>query len=80
VPGAPAGPAVCAALLEGLRRGFGSSRIVERHHLRADARWPRALTPLGVLWETWRGMNGTLAAAWLVWIWLAWAVGRRRPG
>jgi uncharacterized protein (TIGR03382 family) len=33
-----------------------------------------------VLWETWRGMNGTLAAAWLVWIWLAWAVGRRRPG
>jgi len=78
VPGGATGPAVCAGLLAGLRRGFGSSRIVERHHLPTDAGWPRLLTPIGVVWETWRGMNGTLTAAWLGWIWLLWAVGRRR--
>jgi len=78
VPGGAGGPAVCAGLLAGLRRGFGASRIVERHHLRADAAWPRLLTPIGVVWETWRGMNGTLTVAWLAWIWLLWAVGRRR--
>jgi len=78
VPGGAGGPAVCAGLLAGLRRGFGASRIVERHHLRADAAWPRLLTPIGVVWKTWRGMNGTLTVAWLAWIWLLWAVGRRR--
>lgn len=78
VPGGAGGPAVCAGLLAGLRRGFGASRIVERHHLRADAAWPRLLTPIGVVWETWRGMDGTLTVAWLAWIWLLWAVGRRR--
>ena len=78
VPGGAAAPAVCAELLKGLRRGFGSSRIVERHHLRADAWWPRWLTPIGVVWETWRGMNGTLTMAWVAWIWLLWAAARRR--
>jgi len=78
VPGGATGPAVCAGLLAGLRRGFGSSRIVERHRLPTDAGWPRLLTPIGVVWETWRGMNGTLTAAWLGWIWLLWAAGRRR--
>jgi hypothetical protein len=76
--GATAEPAVCAGLLKGLRRGFGSSRIVERHRLRADSGWPGWLTPLGMVWETWRGMNGTLTAAWLAWIWLLCAVRRRR--
>lgn len=77
----PAGPAtrsaICAGLLERLRQGFGSSRIVERHRLRADSGWPGWLTPLGVVWETWRGMNGALTAAWLAWIWLLWVA--RRP-
>ena len=77
VPGGAGGSAVCTALIHGLRRGFGSSRIVERYHLRADADWPEWLTPIGVLWATWRGMNGALATAWLVWIWLLWGIRRR---
>ena len=70
--------AVCTALLDGLRRGFGSSRIVERHRLRADSAWPRWLTPVGVVWETWRAMDWTLTIAWLAWIWLLWAAAKRR--
>jgi hypothetical protein len=73
-----AGSGVCAALLAGLRKGFGSSQIVERHRLRPDSGWPGWLTPLGVLWETWRGMGWALALAWLAWIWLLWGAGRRR--
>lgn len=76
--GTAAGPGVCAALLAGLREGFGSSRIVERHRLRADSGWPMWLTPLGVLWETWRGMGWPLTLAWLGWVWLLWAAVRRR--
>jgi hypothetical protein len=78
LPGGPAGPTVCGGLLAGLRHGFGSSRIIERHHLRPDAGWPRWLTPVGVVWETWRGMSWTLTLAWLAWIWLLWAAARRR--
>ncbi|HEX6617572.1 MAG TPA: hypothetical protein VF046_14805 [Gemmatimonadales bacterium] len=70
--------AVCHALLDGLRRGFGSSRIVERHRLRADSAWPRWLTPVGVVWETWRAMNWPLTVAWLAWIWLLWGAATRR--
>ena len=76
--GQAAGPAVCTALLHGLRGGFGSSRIVERHRLRADSGWPLLLTPAGVLWETWRAMGWTLTLAWLAWVWLLWAAARRR--
>jgi hypothetical protein len=76
-PPRPTGPAVCRALLGGLRTGFGSSRIVERHRLRADGWWPAWLTPVGVVWETWRGMGLPLTIAWLAWIWLLWAA--RRP-
>lgn len=79
VAGAPAGDrATCRALLDGLRRGFGSSRIVERHRLRADGAWPRWLTPVGVVWETWRTMNWPLTLAWLAWTWLLWAIVGRR--
>ena len=79
LPGpAVAGPALCAALLEGLRRGFGGSQIVERHRLRPDSAWPVWLTPVGVAWETWRAMNWSLTAAWLAWVWLLWAAFRRR--
>ena len=80
LPGGAAGPNICAGLLQGLRRGFGSSRIVERHHLRADSGWPRWLTPVGVIWETWRGLDFTLTLAWLGWIWLVWAIARRWHG
>jgi hypothetical protein len=73
-----AGQATCRALLDGLRRGFGSSRIVERHRLRADSAWPRWLTPVGVIWETWRAMNWPLTLAWLAWIWLLWGAATRR--
>lgn len=76
--GRAAGPALCTRLLDGLRQGFGSSRIVERHRLRADSDWPGWLTPIGVVWETWRGMNGALTVAWLAWIWLLWGARRRR--
>jgi hypothetical protein len=78
LPGGAAGPAVCSELLDGLRHGFGSSRIVERQHLRADAGWPRWLTPVGVLWESWRGLTWPLTLGWLAWIWLLWAAFRRR--
>ena len=71
--------AVCARLLaRPPREGFGSSPVVERHRLRADSGWPGWLTPLGVVWETWRAMGRLLTAAWLGWIWRLWAVARRR--
>jgi hypothetical protein len=72
---APSDP--CFAVLRSLRSGFPSVRIIERHRLRPDAWWPAWLTPLGVVWETWRGMGWALTAAWLVWIWL-WAIRPRR--
>jgi hypothetical protein len=78
VPGRPTGPRLCADLLTGLRRGFGSSHIVERHRLRPDSGWPRWLTPVGVLWETWRAMDWPLTGAWVLWVWLPWAASRRR--
>ena len=78
-PGWAAGePAVCARLLDGLRHGFGSSRIVERHRLRAESGWPAWLTPIGVVWETWRAMGWMLTVAWLGWVWCVWGVVRRR--
>jgi hypothetical protein len=72
---APSDP--CSAVLRSLRTGFSAVRIIERHRLRPDAWWPAWLTPLGVIWETWRSMGWALSAAWLLWIW-AWALGRRR--
>ena len=74
----PEGAAACAAVLDGLRQGFGTTRIVERHRLRADSGWPRWLTPVGVLWETWRAMGWPLTIAWVTWTWLLWAAVRRR--
>jgi len=66
------GPALsdpCSAVLRTLRTGFPAVRIIERHRLRPDAWWPGWLTPLGVVWETWRGMGWALSAAWILWIW-----------
>ncbi|HYF40352.1 MAG TPA: hypothetical protein VD930_11730, partial [Gemmatimonadales bacterium] len=76
-PGTP--PALlCGAVLNRLRDGFGAVRVVERHRLRPDSWWPMALTPLGVVWETWRSMGWPLTASWLLWIWLFWGVAHRR--
>ena len=65
----------CPAILGRLRTGFQAVRVVERHRLRPDDWWPVWLTPLGVVWETWRSMGWALAVAWLIWIW-AWALSR----
>jgi hypothetical protein len=68
---------LCASVLRSLRTGFPAVRIIERHRLRPDAWWPSWLTPLGVVWETWRSMGWALTAAWLVWIGV-WAVRPRQ--
>jgi hypothetical protein len=61
--------ALCHRILARLDQGVGSVQVLERHRLRAESGWPSLLTPLGVVWETWRGMTGVLALSWLVWIW-----------
>jgi hypothetical protein len=67
----------CAIILSGLHAGFPAVQVVERHHLRPDGGWPRWLTPVGVVWETWRSLGTVLMVSWLVWIWAGWAVWRR---
>ena len=63
-------PARCGAVLDRLRSGgFGAIQIAERRHLTRESLWPEWLTPLGVVWETWRTMGWALTASWLVWIW-----------
>jgi hypothetical protein len=72
---------LCDRILGRLNQGIGSVQILERHRLRTDSAWPRLLTPLGVVWETWRGMTLPVTVSWLVWIWgmaLAARVRRRR--
>ncbi|HJX86709.1 MAG TPA: hypothetical protein VJ277_04025, partial [Gemmatimonadales bacterium] len=61
--------ALCHRILARLDQGVGSVQVLERHRLRAESDWPSLLTPLGVVWETWRGMTGAVALSWLVWIW-----------
>jgi hypothetical protein len=80
---------VCAAVLHRLSGGFSAVQVVERHRLRPDAWWPLWLTPIGVVWESWRSMQPEVTVAWLVWIWVGAAVSsgarsrlsrqRRRP-
>jgi hypothetical protein len=72
-----AGTGVCDAILTRLHQGFPAVRVIERHRLRADSSWPLWLTPIGVVWETWRGMGWALAASWLAWIWATWSLRRR---
>ncbi len=78
VPGHREGPAICAGILDRLRGGFLANRIVERHRLRPDSPWPRWLTPVGVVWETWRSMGWGLTLSWIGWVWLIWVM-RRSP-
>jgi hypothetical protein len=73
-------PDLCAGVLDRLRTGISAVRVIERHRLRPDDWWPIWLTPLGVVWETWRSMGWELTAAWLLWIWgWTWAFRPRRP-
>ncbi len=60
---------LCDRILARLDQGVESVQVVERQRLRADSAWPSLLTPLGVVWETWRGMTGPVTLSWLVWIW-----------
>ena len=66
--------AACSTVLSQLRQGFPAVRVIERHRLRPDDGWPMWLTPVGVLWETWRSMGLVLTISWLVWVWLLWSV------
>jgi hypothetical protein len=70
---------LCSSVLDQLRLGFPAVRIVERHRLRADDPWPMWLTPVGVLWETWRSMGWPLTISWIGWtlLWMWWRVRNR---
>jgi hypothetical protein len=71
------GAQLCDAILSRLREGFPAVRVVERHRLVAESAWPLWLTPIGVIWETWRGMGWGLTVGWLCWIWATWSLRRR---
>ena len=70
VPHAHSRRTLCTAILGRLDQGFPGAQIIERHRLRPDDPWPMWLTPLGVVWETWRSMGRPLALSWLAWIWV----------
>jgi hypothetical protein len=76
LPGWRSQPDPCPALLERLARPDDGIRVVERHHLIPESRWPWLLTPLGVVWEGWRSQGTMLMLGWLGWIWAL--VGIRR--
>jgi hypothetical protein len=69
-PGTEPASDECRAILSRLQDGFGPVQVIERHRLRRDDWWPLWLTPIGVIWETWRSMGWPLTAAWIVWIWV----------
>jgi hypothetical protein len=68
-PGAGPNSDVCQAILRRLKDGFGAVQVIERYRLRPDDWWPMWLTPVGLVWETWRSMGWPLTLAWIVWIW-----------
>jgi hypothetical protein len=78
LPQGPEDTSLCHRVLARLGAGFPAVRIVERHRLRPDDWWPMWLTPLGVLWETWRSMGWLQAASWIAWVWLVGFLLRRR--
>jgi hypothetical protein len=69
LPGWRSQPDPCPMLLTRLGHPDDQIRIIERHHLTPESRWPWLLTPLGVLWEGWRSQGTGLMIGWLVWIW-----------
>ena len=75
----PDGLRGCEALLRRLASGGTAAvQIAERHHLRGESWWPWILTPVGVVWETWRGMGALQVVSWIVWIWMIGLVGAYR--
>jgi hypothetical protein len=68
---------LCVNIMHRLRLGFPAVRIIERHRLRSDDAWPLWLTPIGMLWETWRSMGWPLTISWSAWV-LAWLWWRSR--
>ena len=61
----------CEALLGRLQAGGTAAvQIAERHHLRRESWWPWILTPLGVVWESWRSLGVLQVVSWIVWIWI----------
>ena len=71
--------AACSRLLANLRDGGTAAvQIVERHHLRMDDPWPWLLTPIAVLWETWRALAPLQVVSWIAWIWIIGLVGAYR--
>jgi hypothetical protein len=60
---------LCGAVLDRLRDGFTAVQIIERNRLRPDDWWPMWLTPVGLVWTTWRTMGWRLTLAWFGWIW-----------
>jgi hypothetical protein len=71
----------CQAVLRRLHDGFEAAQVIERHRLRRDDWWPVWLTPIGMVWETWRSMGWPLTLAWILWIWvLLGAIPHRRVG
>ncbi|HKG32299.1 MAG TPA: hypothetical protein VKB22_01080 [Gemmatimonadales bacterium] len=70
VPPARSPETLCTAILARLDQGYPGAQIIERHRLRPDGPWPMWLTPVGVVWETWRSMGRPLAFSWLAWIWV----------
>ncbi len=71
IPGWRDVPDPCVALLARLRSGgTGAVQIVERHHLTEWSAWPRWLTPVGMMWETWRSLDPARTTSWLLWIWV----------
>jgi hypothetical protein len=80
VPETPGDTDRCSAVLRRLHAGFPAVNIIERHRLRPDSWWPIWLTPVGVVWETWRTMGWRLTIAWMVWIWILGLLAVRRWG
>lgn len=78
-PSSPVPVPACEQVLRQLRQGFSAVRVIERHRLRKEDPWPEWLTPVGVLWETWRSMGWGETVSWIAWVWLAAFLLRRRP-
>lgn len=68
----PADPGACEKLVSALRAGGTATvQIAERHHLRRESGWPWILTPLGVIWESWRSLGVFQLMSWIGWTWVA---------
>lgn len=66
----PGAAGLCGEILARLTHdGATATRIIERHHLRADARWPYWATIVAVPWEAWRSAGVGQLVSWLAWTW-----------